>query len=624
MYHSNILILIINELIMFLLVFDVKIIGGKDMQRYMKIVKKIFLIGYILFLSTCQNYTADTGQPKRSYVGTRESRKVAKGKKYMIAAANPQAVAIGEEILTKGGNAIDVMVAIQLVLTIVEPESSGIGGGAFLVYYDNKKKTYITLDGRETAPQAADEKLFFRNGKKITREDAITGGLAVGAPGTLKLMEKAHKRYGTLPWKDVIQPVIDLAKSGFVVTDKLHKSIVEKKSDIKKNKNARNFFMPNGKALQAGSIVQNLEFAKTLAMIQEEGSDVFYKGIIGTHIADAVRQASQPGYLTKKDIEDYKVIERTPLCFSYRKQYKICGIDAPGSGTITVGQILGILENFNLKDMDYNSPEFLRLFGEASRLAYADRDLYIADPAFFNTPSKILLKKKYLLSRAKLIPASTDKKKILTNDEVVAGDLSMFGYTAKNLTSGFSFELPSTSHMAIIDTHGNIVSLTTTIEDVLGSKIFVDGFILNNELTDFSFAYEKNGKKIANRVEGGKRPRSSMAPVIVFKNGSPYIAIGSPGGSRIIQYVARTLIATLDWGYNIQDAINQPNIVSHKGTYELEKDTKIVELEDELIAMGYKTKVRDIISGLHGIAIIKKGLIEGGADPRREGVAIGK
>ena len=587
-------------------------------------ISTALLPAFFMVLSSCMSPgTGESAQPESGYKSL-EPTGASTADTYMIAAANPDAVAAGQEIMRRGGSAVDAMVTVQLVLNIVEPESSGIGGGAFLVYYDQDKDTVTALDGRETAPAKVDERLFFQGDERMKWSEAVPGGLSVGTPGTLKLLKEAHERYGNLSWSEVVTPAITLAREGFTVSDKLHTSIVSKQDDIETDAAAREFFLPGGEALAAGQVVRNPDFAKTLTLIRDEGIDAFYTGPIADSIVQAVAESYQPGFLSREDLANYSIVERRPLSFSYRG-CDIYGMGAPTSGTITTGQILGILENFDLKDMDYDSPEFLRLFGEASRLAYADRGMYIADPEFFDTPSRILLDKDYLAGRAALIPAAAAEKNILSADEVVPGDLGGFGYTKLGLSPGLNFDLPSTSHISIVDAQGNVVSMTTTIENGFGSKIFVEGFLLNNELTDFSFAYEADdGTKIANRVEPGKRPRSSMGPMIVLKDGKPYMALGSPGGSRIIEYMARSLIAVLDWGYGIQDAVNLPNVANRFGTYDLEEGTAVAALEDELQAMGYETSVRNLFSGSHGVLIMDDGTLHGAADPRREGIARGE
>ena len=588
------------------------------------IVSRLTVAAALVVLTGCMSPgTGESTQPESGYKSL-EPTGASTADTYMIAAANPDAVAAGQEIMRRGGSAVDAMVTVQLVLNIVEPESSGIGGGAFLVYYDQDNDTVTALDGRETAPAKVDERLFFQGDERMKWSEAVPGGLSVGTPGTLKLLKEAHERYGNLSWSEVVTPAITLAREGFTVSDKLHTSIVSKQDDIETDAAAREFFLPGGEALAAGQVVRNPDFAKTLTLIRDEGIDAFYTGPIADSIVQAVAESYQPGFLSREDLANYSIVERRPLSFSYRG-CDIYGMGAPTSGTITTGQILGILENFDLEDMDYDSPEFLRLFGEASRLAYADRGMYIADPEFFDTPSRILLDKDYLAGRAALIPDAAAGKKILSADEVAPGDLAGFGYTKLGLSPGVNFDVPSTSHISIVDAEGNVVSMTTTIENGFGSKIFVEGFLLNNELTDFSFAYEADdGTNIANRVEPGKRPRSSMGPMIVLKDGKPYMALGSPGGSRIIEYMARNLIAVLDWGYGIQDAVNLPNVANRFGTYDLEEGTAVAALEDELQAMGYETSVRNLFSGSHGVLIMDDGTLHGAADPRREGIARGE
>jgi gamma-glutamyltranspeptidase/glutathione hydrolase len=545
-------------------------------------------------------------------------KQLVKAKKQMVVAANPYASEAGLAVLQKGGNAIDAMVAVQTVLGLVEPQSSGLGGGAFLVYFDAEKQRLTTYDGRETAPKAATADMFLdATGQPIYFFDAVIGGLSVGTPGTVKLLHQTHKKYGKLAWADVIEPAIKLAEEGFKVSPRLHALITRSAESLYRFKTTRNYFLSEeGVPLFIGTVIKNKEYANTLRAISTGGADAFYKGELAKRIVDTVQNAQgNPGRLSLEDLESYEIVEREPVCLNYRS-YDVCGMGPPSSGALTVGQILGLVEAYDLKSYGAGSPESWRLIGDATRLAFADRSLYMADSDFVKMP-KGLLNQTYLWERTQTLIDDN----ALTDDEVFPGK-PPFDH-AMLYAPDTSLELPSTSHFSIVDAAGNVVSMTTTIENGFGSRLMVGGFLLNNELTDFSFVPEVDAKPVANAIEPGKRPRSSMAPTIVMKDGKPILAIGSPGGSRIIPYVAKTLIAWVDWEMDIQQAIELPHLLNRFGTYDLEKGTAAEKLAPALEALGFKTEIRDLTSGLHGIEITPQGL-EGGADVRREGVALGE
>ena len=534
--------------------------------------------------------------------------------KWMVVTANKKASEAAARVLHSGGNAIDAMVTAQLVLGLVEPESSGLGGGAFLVYYEKKTKKLITLDGRETAPLEVKADHFQdKKGNPLTFFEAVVGGKSVGVPGTPALLEKAHQKWGKKKWEELFKDAIQLAEKGFPVSKKLSSSIKKNRKSLKKYKITKNYFLPLGKSLEYGNIKTNVNYANTLKLFSKYGSDVFYSGTIGEDIISTVRNVKvNPGKLSKIDLLNYEVKERNPVCSLYRK-YKVCGMGPPSSGAITINQILGIVERYDLSKLGYNNSETWRIIGDASRLAFADRGKYIADPDFVTVPISKLIDKNYLMKRSKLIKEKDFGK-------AKPGIFSL----EQTYNQAFSFEVPSTSHISIIDQNGNAVSMTTSIEMAFGSTLMVRGFLLNNQLTDFSFRKEKDGKKIANSVEPGKRPRSSMSPIIVFdKNNNVKLIIGSPGGSRIIGYVLKTLIAYLDWGMDIQDSINFPNFLNRNGKTDLEKNSVIVKYKSGLIKRGHKISVRNLNSGLHGISI-NDSKIYGGADFRREGTVLGK
>jgi len=534
---------------------------------------------------------------------------------YMVAAANPLAVQAGYEVLKSGGSAADALVAVQTVLGLVEPQSSGLGGGAFLVYYDAQNKKITTFDGRETAPLAAKPELFQdENGKPLKFYDAVVGGRSVGTPGTVKLIATLHQKYGQKAWPDLLQPAHTLASEGFSVSERLASAIANDQKRLSRYPETKSyFFTKDGEPLQEGSKLVNRAYAQTLDTLARDGEAAFYSGQIGKDIVAKVTGITDnPGYLAQKDFSNYDIIEREAVCAGYH-QYELCGMGPPSSGALTVGQIMGIAEQFDLKAMGPNDPIAWQIIGDASRLAFADRGRYMADTDFVPMPEG-LLNKEYLASRAALI---TQGKALST---VEPGEPQWRDKIAQ--ADDQSIELPSTTHIVIADKAGNIISMTSTVENGFGSRLMSNGFILNNELTDFSFAAYKDGYPIANRVEPGKRPRSSMSPTIVMENGKPYMAIGSPGGSRIIGYVAQTLIAHLDWGMDIQDAINMPHLVNRFGTYDLEEGTAAIRFKAPLEKMGFNVNIRDLNSGLHGIVFNNDGMV-GGADPRREGIAMG-
>ncbi len=538
------------------------------------------------------------------------------GRDWMVVAANPMAVQAGARVLDEGGSAADAMVAVQAVLGLVEPQSSGLGGGAFLVWYDAASGELTTLDGRETAPLAA-RPTYFQNdaGEPLEFYDAVVGGRSVGTPGTPALLEAAHRRWGRSNWPSLFQDAITLAEEGFAVSPRLASAVAEDSERLGRYPATRDYFLPGGQPLAAGDRLFNPDYARVLRRIAAEGSRAFYSGEIAETIVATVRGAEgNPGLLSSEDLAHYRVIERPAVCAEYR-DHEICGMGPPSSGALTVGQILGMLGGYDLAALGAENPESWRLIGDASRLAFADRGRYMADSDFVPVPVEGLVDPKYLAQRAQLL-AGDDAL-----PEVSAGSP---GWSHALLWGQDSaIELPSTSHISIVDRQGNALAMTTTIENGFGSRLFTQGFLLNNELTDFSFrTHDDAGYPIANRLEPGKRPRSSMAPTIVMQHGKPVLVVGSPGGSRIIGYVAKAIIAHLDWGMDIQQAIALPNVVNRFGTMDVEAQTAATKLTQPLKDLGFEVEERDLNSGLHGIAITPEGL-QGGADPRREGIALG-
>jgi len=535
-------------------------------------------------------------------------------KNWMVSVANPHAAAAGARVLSEGGTAADAMVAVQAVLGLVDPQSSGIGGGAFLVWYDSKSGEITTLDGRETAPLAATPRLFQNeNGERLRFWDAVVGGRSVGVPGTPALMEAAHKKWGQNSWNSLFSEAIDLADNGFAVSPRLAALVARDAERLGRFSDTAHYFYPNEQPLVEGYLLTNPAYADLMRRMAKDGAEVIYSGDIARAIIDTVRGAEKnPGVLSLTDLQIYKVKERPAVCAPFRG-YQVCGMGPPSSGALTVGQILGLLNQF--PPGSSNDPQTLRLIGDASRLAFADRGRYMADSDFVPMPTKGLLAQDYLGERAKLLNGPD----ALT--EAVPGNP---GYSHASLwADDVSLELPSTSHISIVDRFGNALSMTTTIENSFGSRLMTHGFLLNNELTDFSFSSHRNGAPIANRVEPGKRPRSSMSPTIILKDGRPTLVIGSPGGSRIIGYVAEAIVAHIDWGMNVQAAVSIPHAINRFGTYDLEKGTSLEAMVAPLEELGYKVNLRSLNSGLHAISIEEKGLF-GGADPRREGIAIGQ
>jgi gamma-glutamyltranspeptidase/glutathione hydrolase len=546
-------------------------------------------------------------------------REAVTARRFMVAAANPHATRVGYDVLASGGSAIDAAVAVQMMLNLVEPQSSGIGGGAFLLYWDAGDRKLVTFDGRETAPAAATPDYFLtENGEPKGYWDAVVGGRSVGVPGTLRLLEVAHERHGRLAWSELLQPVIELARAGFEISPRLAASIEgaagEKRQLDKYDATRAYFFEHDGSPKQAGTRLTNPKFADTLSTIAAQGADAFYTGALAGEIVRAVRATPEnPGILTERDLRAYRVKMREPICLDYRG-YQVCGMGPPTSGGLSVGQILGLLGHFDLPGMGLGA-DAVHLFAEAAKLAYADRGMYIADSDYVSVPTAGLLDASYLTTRAQLIGRDSAMEK------AAAGNPPWRSAALRSRHVGA--EQPGTSHFSIVDADGNAVSMTTTIETGFGSRLMVGGFLLNNELTDFSRRPESDGRPVANRVEGGKRPRSSMAPTIVLKDGHPYLVLGSPGGSRIINYVAKTIVAVLDFGMDPQQALNLGHFVNRNGATDLEAGTDVAAWQEALEARGHEVKVRDLNSGLHAI-LISDGKLIGGADPRREGLVMGE
>lgn len=535
----------------------------------------------------------------------------------MVVAAHPLAAKGGAEILRTGGHAIDAVIASQMILNLVEPQSSGIGGGGFLIYFDAVSGELTTYDGRETAPSAARQDMFLKpDGEVPGYLEALVGGNSVGAPGLVRMLSMAHRDHGKLPWKKLFGPAINHAEAGFFIGPRLNKLIGKVATITRFRETADYFFAPSGHPKPVGLRLVNLEYGRTLRELAIGGADKFYFGAIAKEISDRVNSTStNPGSLSVADINNYEARIRTPVCGFYRG-FRICGMGPPSSGGIAILQILGILENFDIGSMAPWSLDATHLFLEASQLAFADRSRYIADPDFVHVPTKGLLDPEYLRKRAKRI--ELDK----ANETVAPGlpdDMK-----AHRLADDVSPEFPSTTHISVFDKLGNIASLTSSIEFAFGSALFVRGFLLNNQLTDFSFSPKHDGHLVANRVEPNKRPRSSMAPTIVFdKTGQPFMAIGSPGGSRIICYVAKSLLGVIDWGMSLSDSINQANLCKRSEISEIESGSSLNNFKQQLSDRGHTVVTREMTSGVHAI-MKSRGKLIGAADPRREGGAFGR
>ena len=557
----------------------------------------------------------DLSPEAQDALAAKEAGEPVEAEDWMVAAAHPLAVQAGAKVLREGGTAADAMVAVQTVLGLVEPQSSGLGGGAFLVWYDAETGELTTLDARETAPLAATPTLFLTEaGEPMEFYDAVVGGRSVGTPGTPALLEEAHRRWGQANWPTLFADAIRLAEDGFTVSPRLAQSVAEDAERLG-TYGAADYFLPGGEPIAEGTTLTNPAYAETLRAIAAEGADAFYQGPIAADIVETVREAEgNPGLLAPVDFATYDVVERPAVCVEYR-EHDVCGMGPPSSGALTVGQILGMLEPFDLAAMGPESPEAWRLIGDASRLAFADRGRYMADSDFVPVPVEGLVAEDYLEERAELLEGGAALTEVEPGDPEFDHALLWGDDT--------SVEMPSTSHISIVDSYGNALSMTTTIEGGFGSKLWTRGFLLNNELTDFSFETHEENRPIANRVEPGKRPRSSMAPTIVLEDGEPVMVVGSPGGSRIIGYVAQAIIARLDWGLDAQDAVAQPHLVNRFGAMDIEAGTPATELEAPLAELGFETNVTDLNSGLHAIVITDEGL-SGGADPRREGIALGE
>ncbi|MBC3373611.1 gamma-glutamyltransferase [Pseudomonas sp. SWRI92] len=610
-----------------------------DLRPNLQRLSAVSLLAVALTLVACKAPPSSTTTPALPSApeiasGYRTDLQTRHADRHMAAAANPLAAEAGREMLRRGGSAIDAAIAMQAVLTLVEPQSSGIGGGAFIVLWDGK--AVRTYDGRETAPAGAREDLFLQaDGKPMPFSAAQIGGRSVGTPGVLRALELAHRKHGRLEWATLFEPAIALAEQGFRISSRLHSMIAADASLPGSPDMAAYFLNADSSPKAVGTLLKNPALAGVLKRIASEGAKALYEGPIAEEMVAKVRGHANPGSLSLNDLKAYTARERAPLCTDY-KRWQVCGMAPPSSGGIAVAQILGTLEKLEQRDSRTAlaalkplksdrpagiepQPKAVHLIAEAERLAYADRAQYVADSDFVPVPVKGLVDPDYLASRASLIgPRSMG----IAKPGTPPGIQMAFAPDRSPLRI-------STSQVVAVDDLGGAVSMTTTVESAFGSHLMVQGFMLNNQMTDFSFIPEENGQKVANRVEPGKRPRSSMAPTLIFdrQNGEWLAAVGSPGGSQIIEYVAKSVIGLLDWNLDPQTAINLPNFGSRNGATELEQGQFSPTLIQALKEQGHTVSEIDMTSGTQAIVRVRdaqgKTSLAGGADPRREGQALG-
>ncbi|WP_230969034.1 gamma-glutamyltransferase family protein [Nitrogeniibacter aestuarii] len=538
-----------------------------------------------------------------------------KAARFMAVTANPHATDAAVSILRAGGSATDAAIAAALVLNVVEPQSSGIGGGGFLLHYARDSGLRTAYDGRERAPAAADEALFLRaDGEPLGFFDAVVGGRSIGVPGLLKMLELAHGDSGRLPWRRLFEPAIRLAEAGFPVSERLH-ALLAADRFLRQDVAARRlFYTASGDALPVGGLLRNPSLARVLRAVADGGADVFYRGEIAKSIVDGVQAAANPGVLSLDDLANYEARRLPVLCGEYQG-FEVCGMPPPSAGGGTVLEILGLLKRFRMQERAPGSPFAMHLFAESSRVAFADRDAWYGDPTTMTVTPADLLAPDYLQQRAQLInPAQAA-------DGAVEPGLPQ---EARSVHAR-SPELPSTSHLSIVDAQGNAVAMTASIENAFGSRLLVSGFLLNNQLTDFSFRPRNERGLHPNRAGAGRQPRSSMAPTLVFDaQGDLYAALGSPGGSHIINYVAGTLVGLIDWGMPPDAVIALPHVSNRNGTTEVEDTPEGAALAEVLVGVfGHQVKLRDLTSGLHVIVRDGAGWL-GAADSRREGTVGGE
>ena len=531
----------------------------------------------------------------------------------VASAADPRAAEAGRAMLRAGGSAADAQMAMLAALTVVEPQSSGIGGGGFFVYHDAKSGKSFTVDGRETAPSAARPDRFLgKDGKPLPFLQAFPGGASVGVPGNVRLMEMVHRKWGRLPWARLFDPAIKLAEEGYVVTPALASRIAGMGKMWDDFPAIKALYWQDGRPKRVGDTVKNPELAALLRAIAAKGPDAFYTGENAARIVAAVAHSDRnPAILNRADLTNYRAKERTPVCAPYRS-YRLCGMGPPSSGATTVLQILGMLERFDMKELGKDSPVAWHLIAEAMQLAYADRELYLGDSDFVSVPVKGLLDRKYLVSRSALLSETASLGRYDAGIPPGAG----------KRTAALSSEVAGTTNFVAADGAGNVATMTSTVEGPFGSQLIASGMVLNNELTDFTFAPEKDGARVANAVAAGKRPLSSMAPTIVYDaRGRVVLALGSAGGKRIIMHVTKTLIGVLDFGLPAQEAIALPNIFFGGGDVLVEQKTALSAMAPRIAALGQPVVAADLTSKVNAVERTPKGW-RGAADPRSEGVAL--
>ena len=596
--------------------------------------RQLSVIAAALALTACHSPVNEQPPAPELGSGYRTDLTAQHAERHMAAAANPLAAEAGREMLRQGGSAIDAAIAMQAVLTLVEPQSSGIGGGAFIMLWDGE--SVHAYDGRETAPAGATERLFLKaDGKPMAFPDAQVGGRSVGTPGVLRALEMAHKKTGQLQWAKLFEPAIRLSENGFAISARLHSLIAADRYIAQSPEMAAYFLNADGTPKATGTLLKNPALAEVFKRIAKEGPDALYHGSIAEEIASKVQRHRNAGSLSVADLKGYTAKERTPLCTDYQ-QWKVCGMPPPSSGGVAIAQILGTLQALQAQDPSLAiaamqpvkspspaglepTPEAVHLLAEAGRLAFADRALYVADSDFVPVPVAGLVAPDYLAKRAALI---SERSMGIAKPGTPEGIQVAYAPDRSPLRI-------STSQVVAVDDQGGAVSMTTTVEAAFGSHVMVQGFLLNNQMTDFSFIPEEDGQPVANRVEPGKRPRSAMAPTLVFdrKSGELLATVGSPGGSQIIEYVSKSLVAMLDWKLDPQAAISLPNFGSRNGATELETGMFSPALKQALKDKGHMLSEIDMTSGIQAIVRTRdaqgKVSLSGGADPRREGEAVG-
>jgi gamma-glutamyltranspeptidase / glutathione hydrolase len=531
----------------------------------------------------------------------------------VVSSADPRASEAGREILRAGGSAADAQMAMMLVLTVVEPQSSGIGGGGFFVHHNGKTGAVETIDGRETAPSATRPTRFLgADGKPLPFIQAFPGGISVGVPGNIALMAKVHARWGKLPWAKLFEPAIRIAETGFQVTPLLASRLNQLKKIWADFPQAQAIYWQDGKPKAVGETIKNPAFAALLRSVAKSGAKAFYSGAnADAIIAATAGSARNKAVITRQDIAAYRAKDRPAVCSTYRT-YKLCGMGPPSSGATTVFQILGLIERFDMKAMGKDDPKSWHLIAEAMRLAYADREAYLGDSDFVNVPVAGLLDKNYIASRSAMIAPTTS----------LAAYPAGTPPGAPKRTAAISGEVSGTTHFVAADGAGNVATMTSTIEGPFGSQLIANGYFLNNELTDFTFAPEKDGAPVANRPQPGKRPLSSMSPTLVYDaNGKLILALGSAGGKRIIMHVTKTLIGVLDFGLPAREAIALPNIYFGGDAILIEGGTSLDAMRDRLAVLGRTVVASELGSKVNAIERTATGW-RGAADPRSEGLAL--